>query len=354
MKSKHQAPLNLKILYGLLAGISLAAIVVGIIFLPGRQSPISTFSSAPAPTTTVPPVDKSLNPLTGEHDMDTDNNRPVAFVVTDESSTLTQLNIESADMYFEAETEAGIPRMMAIYSSVDRIPDVIGPVRSARPHFVKMAKSLDTIYCHIGGSKTGRVTIQQLKLDHLNDSYEINDILKASDNVSWNRSAFVKDKVLKDIERFGYRTTSTVNPPFQFGDKTGDTPATTVNVKISASYHIAFTYNADTGLYEKHRNSLDTPVHVTYTGGTVATANVLVMFDNRTLDPRNDQRCDYDLESGVGVLASGGTSRPITWTRTNEQLSYFEADGTTPLSMAVGKTFICLTSDAYKDLPMVS
>ncbi len=314
------------------------------------------FSAPPVTTTTTQkPVDKTLNPLTGAKDMTTDNNRPIGFVVTDESSSLTQLNIESADMYFEAETEAGIPRMLAIYSSVDRIPDTIGPVRSARPHFVKFAKSLDAIYCHVGGSTTGRITIEKLGVDNVDSVGEVNAILKNSANVSWNRTAFPKANVLARIKQKGYSTTTDPTPLFNFGDKAGTIAATTVDVKISASYKMAFTYNAETGLYEKHRNALTTPIHTTYTGGTITAKNILVMFGKRVLDERNDQRCNYELDRGTGLLINNGTCRPITWTRpTSEEMYFYEEDGTTKLTVAEGKTYVCLTSDAYKDMNMVS
>lgn len=341
----------------IIAVLLVLAMLLALSSCSGCQKENEEVSSAPPPTTTTTtkPVDKTLNPLTGENDMTTDNNRPVSYIVTDESSSLTQLNIESADMYFEAETEAGIPRMMAIYSSVDRIPDTIGPVRSARPHFVKFAKSLDTIYCHVGGSKTGRVTIKKLKVDNVDSVGQVNSILANSANLSWNRTAFPKENVLKRIQQNGYRTTTDPTPLFNFGDKAGTTAATTVDVKISASYKMAFTYNAETGLYEKHRNALTTPVHTTYTGGTVTAKNVIIMFAKRVLDDRNDQRCNYEMEKGTGLLINNGTCRPISWTRpSSEEMFFFEEDGKTKLTVAKGKTFFCLTSDAYKDMPMVS
>ena len=98
------------------------------------SAPPTTTTAPTTTTTTAPPM--GLNPLTGVADMRTDSNRPIGFVVPDENTSITQLHLEDADLYFEAETEGGIPRILAIFSSVDRIPDVIGPVRSARPHFV--------------------------------------------------------------------------------------------------------------------------------------------------------------------------------------------------------------------------
>ena len=78
-------------------------------------------TTAPTTTTTAPAPKLGLNRLTGEADMATDNDRPIGFVVTDETSTLVQLGLESADFFFEAETEGGIPRILAVYSSAEKM-----------------------------------------------------------------------------------------------------------------------------------------------------------------------------------------------------------------------------------------
>ncbi len=348
----------------LLSGILAVCLLCGLTACGGKDAPESSAvepsdtTSSTTTTTTTPAPTLGLNILTGENDLTTGNNRPIGFVVPDESSKLVQLNLESADMYFEAETEAGIPRMLVIYSSIDRIPDAIGPVRSARPHFVKMAAALDMIYCHIGGSPAGNQAIKDLGVNDLGRAYEINATLKASDNVSWNRSAFTKKRVLSAVEHNGYKTTTSVTSPFQFGKKEGTMPATTVDVQISNSYDMAFTYDSESGLYNKHRNSLDTPVHVTGTGGTIAVSNVIVMYDNRKVDTLKPMettvRYDFDLESGSGILASGGTAREIKWSRTDDGLQYFESDGVTPLTVATGKTFICLASDELESKTNIS
>lgn len=309
-------------------------------------------SSAPPttkPTTTTTTAPQfGLNKLTGIEDMTTDNDRPIGIVVTDESSSLVQLNLESADMYFEAETEGGIPRILAIYSSVDRLPTEIGPVRSARPHFVKFAKSLDMIYCHIGGSKTGLNTIKSLGVQDIGNAEQISPILKNSKNFSWNRKVFTKAKIEASIKNNGYKKTSAVDSPYEFGKKEGVEPANTVVVKISESYQMAFTYDADRGVYQKHRNALSTPVHVTHTGGTIEVSNVIIMYDHRFTDAADANRIDFTLEKGTGTLASGGTCRAISWKRTNSGLQYFESDGTTPLTVSTGKTFVCLASNTLR------
>ena len=336
-----------------LTAMSLAVIMLFSLTACGgkNEDDSSSYVYVEVPVTTLPanPADqKGFNILTGKNDMETNNNRPVAFVVTDESSSLVQLNLEHADMFFEAETEAGIPRILAIFSSLDRVPEEIGPVRSARPHFVKIAAAMDALYCHIGGSYSGLSTIKELGVDDIYGAEQVNQILKNSSNFSWNRKTFVKSRVINELTRKNYSLTSTATAPYQFGEKAGTAPATTVDVKISNSYNMAFTYDAERGVYQKHRNALSTPIHTTHTGGTIEVSNVIVMYDNRFTDPQDANRIDFTLKSGSGVLASGGTSREIRWENGKNGLKFYESDGTTALTVATGKTFVCLTSDTLK------
>jgi len=81
-----------------------------------------------------------------------------------------------------------------------------------------------------------------------------------------------------------------------------------------------------------------------------------VMFDQRNvLDYKGGgaYHIDFTLKSGSGLLASGGKAREIQWKRTNDQLSFYEADGKTPLVMAEGKTFVCLTDKNLKSKTIV-
>ncbi len=328
----------------------------------GQEPSISAPSSAPETTTTTAAPPYALNRLTGLRDMKTDNDRPIGFVVTDETSSLVQIGLESADFFFEAETEGGIPRILAVYSSIDRIPESIGPVRSARPHFVKIAKALDMIYCHIGGSPSGLDSIKQMGVTDITNAYIIHPTLKASKNFSWNRSAFTAEKVNAAISKWGIATTSSYSSPYQFGAKSGSQTANLVNVKISESYSMAFSYDAQNGVYLKHRNSPDTPVHTTSTGGTIEVSNVIAIYGQRSVDEvytydkgtdKQTTRYNFDMKSGSGTLASGGTAREIRYRCTEDGLKFFESDGTTPLTVAEGKTFVCLASTTLRSRTVI-
>ncbi len=307
-------------------------------------SELSDTTPTTAAPTTAPPV-RYLNLLTGEKALETTQNRPVAFMIGNysyNSNYLQQKNIDKADFYVEAETEGGIPRIMAVFGSIENVPNEVGPVRSARTHFVKMAKALDAIYCHVGGSTLGKAMISQKKVTDLDSLTQVNSALKAANGASEHTKVFTLSKINNAIKQRGISTSTSTKAPYAFGEKAGDTKAEQVQVAISSAFATAFTYDATTGLYTKHRKALSTEVHKSIDGGAIQVKNVIIMYDKQFKEDAG--HISYTLESGSGIYVSGGMSRQIRWSRTDSQLSFKEADGT-PLTVTPGKTYICLTAN---------
>ena len=61
----------------------------------------------------------------------------------------------------------------------------------------------------------------------------------------------------------------------------------------------------------------------------------------------NELTCNFKLASGSGLLVTGGTSRPMTYTCTADKLAFREEDGT-ELAVSPGKTYICLVNSKLK------
>ena len=77
--------------------------------------------------------------------------RPIAVMINNLKIAHPQSGLTNADIIYEAVTEGGITRLMALYSDIEKI-DKVGPVRSARDRFVEMMLPLNAIYVHIGSS----------------------------------------------------------------------------------------------------------------------------------------------------------------------------------------------------------
>lgn len=332
-----------------------AVLLCSLIGCGGGEQPLSTEQTAATtvPTTTAPPV-RYMNLLTGEQNLETPQNRPVAFMIGNSgySGYLQQKNIDKADFYMESETEGGITRIMAVFGSIENVPDEIGPVRSARTHFVKMAKALDAVYGHVGGSTLGKQLIRTLGVTDLDSLTQVSKELRGTSNGGWveHVKVFPLTKVKDAISKRNIATTTATKSPYAFGNKKGDGVGNAVQVAMSGSYYSSFTYDAEKGLYVKHRGNLTTPTHTAYDGDPIAVNNVIVMYGNRFQE--DSSHISFTLANGTGTLLTGGTSREIKWSRTDNQLTFTETDGT-PLTVAVGKTYVLLTSTAYKSKTVI-
>ncbi len=90
-------------------------------------------------------------PLDGRPvDAATLNRRPLAIMVENAPAARPQSGLDAACVVYEAITEGGITRFMAIY--LHRDAATVGPVRSVRPHFINLSRDYQAGLVHCGES----------------------------------------------------------------------------------------------------------------------------------------------------------------------------------------------------------
>jgi len=89
-------------------------------------------------------------PLTGCEIGKPISRRPLAVVIENAPGARPQSGLFAADFIYEMFAEGGIPRFLAVFHS--GMPDEIGPVRSARPYFIEVARAFGAVLVHAGGS----------------------------------------------------------------------------------------------------------------------------------------------------------------------------------------------------------
>jgi Protein of unknown function (DUF3048) N-terminal domain/Protein of unknown function (DUF3048) C-terminal domain len=130
----------------------LAALVVGSAaaspHIAGSVSPTPTHVSAKA--TVVPNI--IPGPLNGEPTQRRlALRRPIAAVIDNlYPDARPQAGLNRASLVFETLAEGGITRLMAVFLEHDA--SQVGPIRSARPYFVKWAAGYRALFVHAGGS----------------------------------------------------------------------------------------------------------------------------------------------------------------------------------------------------------
>ena len=84
------------------------------------------------------------NPLNGAALEEPWNGRVITVALGNTEDALPQKGINSADLLYEAETEGGTTRFLAVFTDAGSVP-AVGPVRSARTFFNSITASYDGI-----------------------------------------------------------------------------------------------------------------------------------------------------------------------------------------------------------------
>lgn len=299
-----------------------------------------------------------VNPITNSTDYSeaSRGKRPLAVVINNQPQARPQWGLNSADAVFEFPVEGMITRMLWLFSDYTKLPEKIGPIRSARHHFVYTAGSLDSIYIHWGGSTMGYKAIEDEGIDDIDQLDEAQSQYFYRDKTRKvaieHRGITDGDKLQEAVDKFIDRTDLEKNSiaPFFFAkdEVVLNSPCSKISYTYGGKFNRSFTYNADDGLYYNSMNG-----EAFKDGNTDeqnAVKNVFVLYAPTKELPNG--LVDVDLTSGEGVYATNGKSAKIKWTKGNDAQSHYKftyTDGS-DVEMETGKTWISVvqTSQAGK------
>ncbi len=316
----------------------------------GKDTEDDTTTTAPETTeaTTLAPAPAKVNPLTGDPDYPEEliGNRTVLVSVENHPQARPQWGIASADIVWEMLAEGGITRMMCMFADASRLPDKIGPVRSARHYFVELAEGFDSILVHFGGSTYGYDSLSQQGTDHIDGMSDSGFSRDKSRNVSSEHTAYTtKDDIINNIDKKDFRTTveDGKETPFKFNETAvalSGGACENVTVPFSSSYTYKYTYDAESKVY---LSTLNGNAFRDDNGTQQSFTNIIIVYS--TVTPLNDGkgRVTYDLSKGKGVYISNGTYENITWEKGDytDIMKFYDADGN-DLSLNAGRSYIAL------------
>ena len=304
------------------------------------------------------------NPLTGEagYDESALTQRPVAVVVENEYSTSSvrpQWGLADADIVLEGESEFST-RMLLFWADYNKVPEQVGPARSARPPFIHFSQLFDAVFIHAG-------------LSHSKDNYVGADEVFKNENVdhinllSFSESSpyFHRDKSrTSTIEHTGclmgahtaeMLQKSKINlklneskfTKLQFNDEAkalSSNTANEVSFKWSKGYCPKlgkYTYDA-----EKHKYTT-TDFDSKYGTSGVEWENLIFLLDETEYIVKHNYKhagnsetyCNYKLSGGKGIVCSEGTCVEITWGVKDGKLWMKDAQGN-EVKLNPGKSYI--------------
>lgn len=307
---------------------------------PAKQKPVSE----PEPI---------INPLTGateEEGFDADalNRRVVAFVVENTPDARPQWGMDdpdcSPDIILEGEVEGGITRTLWLYADMNKLPEQIGPMRSARPPFIRFSEFWDAIFIHWGqshskGEYVGANEVFKTDIvDHINQMhFEDKSGLYGRDRsrgVSSEHTGIVHgDRVPAAIDEYGCRKKPKEYTRLEFNEKAepmSDKRADEVSVNFSTRTDWEtkkWTYDPEDGLY-----------HTDNFKNKLTRENLLILNDKTEYITKENYEgpggassvtyCDYALGGGTGKLISEGTVKDIQWKKKGGRLLLIDTAAT--------------------------
>ena len=307
----------------------------------------------PEPTPAPEPEFAYTNPLTGEGcETDIGQNRPVAIMLNNLKKALPQMGVSQADIIFEIPAEGGITRMMAVFQDVSDV-GTIGSVRSARDYYISLAKGMDALYLHAGGSPQAYTAIKNWSvtaLDCVNGPYE--------GTLYWRDAARKKsagyehsvvtsgEKITQLLPTYNLRLEHKdgYSYPMSFAENAAPVngqQADEITIAYSTYKTGVFQYDGETGLY--YVKEYGAPYVDGNTGEQVAVKNVLILQTD-IYQIQGDEAGRLSVRTtgtGKGKFACGGKITDITWSKSShaDPMTFRTLDGQ-ELQFGVGSTYV--------------
>jgi len=285
-----------------------------------------------------------VSPLTGQTlaDKSRVDHQVTAVMIDNSLPARPQSGLSQAGIIFEALTEGGVTRFMALYQ--ESAPSVVGPIRSARPYFLDYAMPFDASLAHVGGSSQALVDIKKLgmkDLDQINNasSYQRAENKTAPSNVFSAFSSLdalnTKQHYLKsNFEGFQHKTDVAQTPT-----------AGTIDFLISSQfYNSEFKYIPSTNSYLRFQGGVKQIDALN--GQQLSPKTVIALFVNQAYNP-DGQHTSYNTNGqGKLYMFQDGIMSPGTWKKTDRknQLELTDQYGM-PMRLNSGQTWITLVSN---------
>ena len=328
-------------------------------------TPSPTPSPTPEPTPTPPPTPTPVPtpeptptpvpaPLTGELvPPKVAARHPIAVMIDDLRPARPQSGLHSADVVWHAPAEGGIPRYMAIFQS--KLPDEIGPVRSARVYYIAWAAEWKAVYAHSGGSPQA---LAQLRAKGQGQwVYNADEFRYGGRYFTRSRArpaphnVYTDGKTLRKLAKALKAKDQAYAPVWTFAP---DAPleARPYGGSIKVSYPantITYRYARSTNTWRRSVSGEGKQIDAA-DDARIEPKNVVVMWVSFAATGDAKHRLEADLiGSGKAWVFTNGRRITGTWkkTGTTKPTRFYDKEGN-EVTLTVGQTFVQVVPRSYK------
>lgn len=265
---------------------------------------------------------------------------PLAIMVENHSSVRPQSGLSKAGVVYEALAEGGITRFLAIFSTNGEVR--IGPVRSARPYYVQLAREYNGMYVHAGFSPQAKTEITKSGITDFDQFYKPYNFIRLKNTGRPLEHTLFTDLHLLELGRLALKLKNEgTYDSWTFKDDAVVATPTSKPITIdysTPSYKVTYTYDSKTNSYL--RSQAGAPSIDKEGGARLAPKNVVVMFTTSTLfdSLRRDIKV---VGEGKLLLFQDGQVVTGTWKKEGSasRLQFLDSTGTT-LSLNRGQTWV--------------
>jgi hypothetical protein len=326
-------------------------LAIAIILLLIAATGAGLYATGNLPFATPEPVDnRPVNPLTGLR-AESLPNRVVQFSI-DNVESFPQSGLSKADIIYEMPAEGGLTRLQVLFYG--ETPDVVGPLRSARPYFIDLAREYNAVFVHHGGSPAAFDYLDTGVVDHVstNTNYNIfwrSDTRNAPHDSMMNFADLwevIRDRdidVLKEIRTFTFAPEQTdQNEDDDKDSEDGEEPVVPAATAITVDNPytlVEYKYIEESNLYEHY---VDGELYIDAENDqTVTASNILIQYVKSTVLDKYKRLAIDMTAGGKALLFTGGKVVEGTWSREDldSPTIFVDAEGN-EFVLTRGKTWV--------------
>ena len=272
--------------------------------------------------------------------------KALVVIVENSPAARPQSGLAEASIVYEVMAEGGITRFLALYW--DEIPEKIGPVRSARPYMIEIAREYNAVLLHAGGSPGAYAMLAENKIDYIDQIYNGQYYWRSNDRKAPHnlytgniRIQRYLDRILGQEyeDRFRFQQVSFI--------KADDEKSDYINLPLWAGTTVIYKYNSQENQYYRYYGFMETP-HLMDNNRQITAKNIIIQFaKTRQIDDVG--RLEVDLEGrGQALLFRDGIVVEGSWEKDTDNLTkYYNCTGQ-PMILNPGQTWIEVIPDTIK------
>lgn len=251
--------------------------------------------------------------------------RPLAIMIGNSpEEVIHQTGLNKADIIYEANVENPFTRLMAIFNNSDET--IVGPVRSSRYYFSRLAVEWSAIFAHCGGQSLKSEKIVNLDQMRYPSPYWrdkniggwINLFTKTQNIREKSRKIGFPEKVNLDNHLLNTRTLN-----LSGGD------ITKISIKYNQKYTISYEYKASANTYLRNINSKRHQDSKTFEQITVS--NIIIQYvPVKEIHGDGEGRLEVEvIGEGIAKVFYGGNYFLSKWIKKSKDQPtvYYDSQG---------------------------